>query len=99
MVGICVIYSKIHTFISFQNINVAAFMPLVSLRMMVIPKVNPDLMWGLCEALGNSDTISFTAYAYDFTCFVYTAGGSYEDAIIRRGQTTLSNIDNDSNGN
>lgn len=87
------------TFISFQNINVAAFKPLVNLRWINIPNVKRELVFSLCNTLTSLDTLRFTADNRDVTCFVLIAGDSFEDSVIRRGQTTLSDVDNESGGN
>lgn len=52
----------------------------------------------LCKSLESIDIVHITSIKYDLSCFILTSGSTYEESIIRIGQTTLSTADVESNG-
>lgn len=81
-----------------QAINVNAFKYLKNLRTLNMPKIDRTVMEKLCQKLESLDILHLTAESYDLSCFLLTSGSPFNESTVRVGQTTLSFLDNESDG-
>lgn len=78
--------------------NVNAFKYLVNLRTFYVPKIDREIALKLCQNLESLDIMQLTSESINLSCFQLTAGSTFDESSIRRGQTTLSSEDNESDG-
>lgn len=85
-------------FICPQSMNVNALKYLVNLRTFNIPKIDRKIAGKICEQLESLDIMHLTSETFDLSCFELSSGSTFDDSTIRIGQTTLSFLENDSDG-
>lgn len=78
--------------------NVNAFKYLVNLRTLYIPKIDPTIAEKICQQVESLDILRLTSEVYDLSCFLLSSGSTFDESTIRIGQTTLSFLENESDG-
>lgn len=75
-----------------------AFKYLVNLRTLHIPKIDRVVAEKLCTQLESLDIMRLTSETYDLSCFLLTSGSTFDESTVRIGQTTLSILQNETDG-
>lgn len=70
----------------------------MNLRTLHIPKIDRTVAEKLCQQLESLDMMRLTSETYDLSCFLLTSGSTFDESTVRIGQTTLSLVENESDG-